>query len=71
MPCPAPLDHLLIDPVAAKVRVREIVVGGLRGNEIEVYDGLAPGERVVSAGVTFVRDGMDAQVWQPQQESLQ
>ncbi len=37
----------------------------LRGNEIEVYDGLEPGDLIVSAGVAFLRDGMNATAWTP------
>ena len=39
------------------------MVGDLRGNELEVYQGLEPGELVVTAGVAFLRDGMKVEVW--------
>ncbi|MCZ6851665.1 MAG: efflux RND transporter periplasmic adaptor subunit [Planctomycetota bacterium] len=51
------------DSAAGVVRLKRVAVGDLRGNEIEVYDGLQPGDQVVSAGVTFLRDGMKAAVW--------
>ncbi len=52
------------DPEAHKVRLRQVRVGGLRGNELEVFEFLQAGELVVSAGVAFMRDGMDAEVWE-------
>ena len=53
------------DSAAGEVRLRQVVVGDLRGNEIEVYEGLQPGDQVVSAGVAFLRHRMAAQVWTP------
>jgi len=41
-------------------------IGGLRGNQLEVYEGLEPGDKVVSAGVAFLRDGMEAELWSPE-----
>ena len=38
-------------------------LGDLRGNELEVFGGLDPGDQVVVAGVSFLRDGMAAEVW--------
>ena len=55
----------VFDPEAGVVRYRMIKVGDLRGNEFVVYDGLEEGELVVSAGVTFLHDGMSAEVWEP------
>lgn len=45
--------------------LREVTIGGLRGNEVEIFDGLEAGDLVVSAGVAFLRDGMKARVWEP------
>ena len=59
----APL--FVFDPDAEEVRYRMVLVGDLRGNEIEVFEGLEAGDQVVSAGVAFLRDGMTAIVWEP------
>jgi len=40
------------------VQVREVSIGGVRENAILVVDGLSIGERVASAGVSFLSDGM-------------
>jgi RND family efflux transporter MFP subunit len=45
----------VFDPASGKIQLQELVVGDLRGNEIEVYEGLQPGDQVVSAGVAFLR----------------
>jgi len=46
--------------------LRSLIVGDLRGNEVEVFEGLEAGELVVSAGVAFARDGMSALRWAPE-----
>lgn len=56
------------DPGSARVYVydrdtqtvveREVGVGGIRENAVIVVEGLELGERVASAGVSFLRDGM-------------
>ncbi len=43
---------------------RAVTVGDIRGNELEVYGGLQPGELVVSAGVAFLHEGMQVAIWQ-------
>ena len=55
----------LFDADAGLLREQSVTVGQLRGNEIEIYAGLEPGDQVVSAGVTFVSDGMAAKAWRP------
>lgn len=47
----------VFEPETSTVSRREIAVGGIRENQIIVLDGLNPGERVASAGVSFLRDG--------------
>lgn len=61
----------VFDPASGKIQLRELVVGDLRGNEIEVYEGLQPGDQVVSAGVAFLRDGMQVRVWAPPESGSQ
>jgi RND family efflux transporter MFP subunit len=40
------------------VRPRPVRLGAARGDDVEIVDGLNPGDRVVVAGTTFLRDGM-------------
>src|SRR5262245_51625341 len=40
------------------VKPRPVDVGDVRGGEIEILGGLQPGERIVVAGLTFLRDGL-------------
>lgn len=49
------------------VEQRMIEIGDLRGNDIEVYSGLDEGDKIVTAGVAFLYDGMPARLWQPNQ----
>jgi RND family efflux transporter MFP subunit len=37
---------------------RAVTVGAVAGDQIEIVSGLRPGERIVTAGAAFVRDGM-------------
>lgn len=57
----------VFDPASGKIQLKKLIVGDLRGNEIEVFEGLQPGDQVVSAGVAFLRDGMQARVWAPRE----
>ena len=40
------------------VKPRPVKLGGVTGGEIEILGGLQPGERIVVAGLTSLRDGM-------------
>jgi RND family efflux transporter MFP subunit len=40
------------------VSKREVETGSLTGSDIEVLNGLKPGEKIVTAGVSRVHDGM-------------
>jgi RND family efflux transporter MFP subunit len=40
------------------VKPSPVDVGAISGGQIEILDGLQPGERIVVAGVTFLREGM-------------
>ena len=51
---------------ANRLQVRDVVVGDLRGNRLEVYEGLEAGEKIVSAGVSFLREGMVVELWTPE-----
>ncbi len=52
---------------SGELELRLIEVGGLRGNQVEVYDGLEAGEKIVSAGVALLREGMTVELWSPEQ----
>ena len=41
-----------------KVERRPVKVGAATGDEIEIVEGLQPGDRIAVAGVRFLRDGM-------------
>ena len=55
----------VFDEAGGRARVRTVRVGDLRGNRIEVFEGLEPGDQVISAGVPFLRDGMEVRRWSP------
>ncbi|MGI9290997.1 MAG: efflux RND transporter periplasmic adaptor subunit [Gammaproteobacteria bacterium] len=50
-----------------QLEVRKVMVGGIRGNKLEVIDGLEGGEKLVSAGTAFLREGMTVELWAPEQ----
>lgn len=52
---------------ANQLEARDVVVGDLRGNQLEVFEGLAEGEKIVSAAVSFLREGMTVELWTPDQ----
>jgi RND family efflux transporter MFP subunit len=55
----------VFDEATGTARVRTVQVGGLRGNQLEVFEGLEPGDQVISAGVPFLHDGMEVRRWSP------
>jgi RND family efflux transporter MFP subunit len=50
-----------------RIQVRTVTIGGLRGDMLEVFQGLEAGEKVVSAGVSFLREGMSVELWTREQ----
>jgi RND family efflux transporter MFP subunit len=54
----------VLDPKGTVRRV-EVPVRGMAGNRVFVTGGLADGDRVVTAGVAFLRDGQPARAWVP------
>jgi RND family efflux transporter MFP subunit len=56
----------VLNTETGKLELRRLVVGDLLGNEVEVFEGLNEGDLVVSAGVAFAREGMEAQRWMPE-----
>lgn len=57
----------VFDEASSTIKLREITVGDLRGNLLEVFEGLDPGERVVTAGVAFLQDNMQVKLWDAEQ----
>lgn len=57
-----PLDVYVFDPATSTVQRREVTMGGIRENRFLIIDGLEEGERVASAGVSFLRDGMEVKL---------
>ncbi|MGI9356584.1 MAG: efflux RND transporter periplasmic adaptor subunit [Rhizobiaceae bacterium] len=47
----------VFDEATSTVKRRDIKIGGVSENEIIAVEGLQPGDRVASAGVTFLREG--------------
>ncbi|MBL4749465.1 MAG: efflux RND transporter periplasmic adaptor subunit [Amylibacter sp.] len=54
---PSPMGVYVYDPDTGTVKVRKVMVAGVRENSLLIVDGLSAGERVASAGVSFLRDG--------------
>ena len=54
---PASTQVYIYNPETQTVGLREITIAGVRENRVIVIDGLEAGERVASAGVSFLRDG--------------
>ncbi|MEP4035759.1 efflux RND transporter periplasmic adaptor subunit [Pseudophaeobacter sp.] len=48
----------LFDEATSTVKRHSITIFGVRNNQLLVADGLKPGDRVASAGVPFLREGM-------------
>lgn len=57
---------LVLDEPAGVIQRRDVLVGGLRGNSIEVFDGVAPDDLIIDAGVPLLREGMPARRWRPE-----
>jgi multidrug efflux system membrane fusion protein len=41
-----------------RVSPRPVKVGAIAGGQIEITEGVQPGDRIATAGVSFLRDGM-------------
>ena len=55
----------VFDGTRGIVERREVPVIGMAGNRVFVSEGLKPGDRIVTAGVAFLRDGQKARLWSP------
>ena len=57
----------VFDEETSRLRLQNVRIGGLRGNELEVFEGLKPGDKVISAGVAFLQEGMEVELWSAEQ----
>jgi RND family efflux transporter MFP subunit len=55
---PSPRGVYVYDPDTSTVKKRLVQVAGVRENSLLIVEGLSAGERVASAGVSFLRDGL-------------
>lgn len=55
---PSDLEVYVFDPVTSTVLRRPVKMAGIRDNQLLIIDGLEPGQRIASKGVTFLHDGM-------------
>lgn len=53
----------LFDEATGTASKQFVLVGDIRGNSIEVYDGLAPGDRIITAAVSQLYDGKKVRLW--------
>jgi RND family efflux transporter MFP subunit len=57
----------VFDEASGQIQLRKVTIGDIRGNQLEVIDGLSEGDRIVSAGVPFLREGQKVEEWRPEQ----
>jgi RND family efflux transporter MFP subunit len=48
----------VVDPATSRLAVRQVTVGAVQGSDVVVLDGLQAGERIVTAGLGHLREGM-------------
>jgi len=53
----------VVDEASMTVAPRPVEVGAMRGHFIAVTGGLSPGDRIVTAGVPFLVEGMKVSLW--------
>lgn len=63
---PARAGVYVFDPGSSTVARRVVTAGGVRENMVVVVDGLAPGDLVASAGVSFLKDGQEVRLLGPE-----
>lgn len=64
-PTSAPV--LVFNEESSLLELRIVEFGDLRGNDLEVVNGLSEGDKIVSAGVPFLREGQQVEEWRPAQ----
>lgn len=55
----------VIDPATMTLQPREVAIGNIKDNKIEVIGGLEAGEKIVTAGVPFLEPGQKVGLWEP------
>jgi multidrug efflux system membrane fusion protein len=53
----------LVEPGSGVVRRRDVTLGSMRGDSVEIASGLRAGDRIVAAGLSHVREGMTVRPW--------
>ena len=43
----------------------EVRIHGIRGNLLEVTDGIKEGDQIITAGAAYLSDGQAVKIWQP------
>lgn len=61
----------VIDEQSMTVQPRPVKVGRLLGENIEVFDGLKAGERIVTAGTPFLVEGMKVRLMPDREQAVQ
>ncbi|MCV6623422.1 MAG: efflux RND transporter periplasmic adaptor subunit [Cellvibrionaceae bacterium] len=56
---------LLFNPASSKLEKREVQLGDLRDNSVEVLKGLNKGDKIASAGLPFLFAGQEVTLWEP------
>ncbi|GAA6151757.1 efflux RND transporter periplasmic adaptor subunit [Pseudoteredinibacter isoporae] len=57
---------LLFNPTTSKLEKREVELGDLRDNSVEVLNGLQQGDKIASAGLPFLFAGQEVTLWEPE-----
>lgn len=47
----------VVDPKSSTLKTKTVEIGSLEGLNVQIIDGVEPGDRVVVAGISFMRDG--------------
>jgi hypothetical protein len=55
----------VIEPATMTLVTREVLIGNIKDNKIEVSGGLEAGEKIVIAGVPFLDPGQKVSLWEP------
>ncbi|MFT6220077.1 MAG: RND family efflux transporter MFP subunit [Rickettsiales bacterium] len=55
----------LYDKESSTVKMNRVKINDIRGNSLEVIQGLKEGDVVITAGVSFLQDGQKVKLWDP------
>ncbi|MFT6332712.1 MAG: RND family efflux transporter MFP subunit [Lentimonas sp.] len=55
----------LYDKESSTVKMNRVKIHDIRGNNLEVTEGLKEGDIVITAGVAFLQDGQKVKLWDP------